>query len=409
LERTTQDAALLICFFDVLSLFSLKLHNQAQWGSHNLTLAHTCNYAMIAVARIELEIQMQQWRHAMMKPILVSALSGLAIALAPISAFAAGELNIFNWGDYTSSDMIKKFEDLYDVKVTITDYDSNDTALAKVRAGGHGYDIVVPSSNYIPIWISEGLVLETNPSQMENFKNIKPEFKDVPYDPGRKYSVPYLWGTTGVAVNTSVYKGDIDTLSLIMDPPPELSGKINVVPEMGDVMALMIMYFGGEPCTSDKEILKKVRDKAKEAKPKWLAMDYSNVEKLVKGDFTASLEWNGGAFRARLQNPDIKWGYPKEGFIVWMDNVMVLKDSKNAANAKLFQNFMMTPEAAGMTSSFARYANGITGSEAFMPADMTDAREINIPSELSDKGRFILACSPEVTDMYTKLWTDILN
>ena len=344
-----------------------------------------------------------------MKRIVLSLLAALMLAFAPGSARAAGELHLYTWGDYTNLDMIKKFEQQYDVKVTITDYDSNDTALAKVRAGGHGFDLVVPSSNYVQIWISEGLVLETNPSQMENFKNVKPEFADVPYDPGRKYSVPYMWGTTGVAVNTSVYKGDVDTLSVILDPPPELAGKINVVPEMSDVMALMIMYFGGEPCTADKDILKKVRDKAKEAKPKWIAMDYSNVEKLVQKDYAASLEWNGGAFRARLQNPDIKWGYPKEGFVVWMDNVMVLKDAKNVENAKLFQNFMMTPEAAGMSSSFTRYANGITGSEAYMPEDMKHARELNIPPELADKGRFILACPPEVTELYTKLWTEILN
>lgn len=339
----------------------------------------------------------------------IAAIAAMALAFNATSALAAGELQVFNWGDYTNMDMIKKFEEKYDVKVSITDYDSNDTALAKVRTGGHGFDVVVPSANYVPIWISEELVLETNPNQMENFKNIMPQFQDVPYDPGRKYSVPWLWGTTGVAVNTSIYSGDVDTLSVIMDPPPELAGKINVVPEMSDVMALFIMYAGGEICTEDKAVLMKVRDMVKAAKPKWLAMDYSNVEKLAKGDYAASLEWNGGAFRARLQNPAIKWGYPKEGFVVWMDNVLVLKDAKNVENAKLFQNYLMTPEAAGLNSTFARYANAITGSEAFMPDDMKTAREIVIPPELADKGKFIDACPPHVTELYTALWTEMLK
>ncbi len=146
-----------------------------------------------------------------------------------------------------------------------------------------------------------------------------------------------------------------------------------------------------------------------EAKPKWLAMDYGNVEKLAKGDYAASLEWNGGAFRSRLQNPAIKWGYPKEGFVVWMDNAMVLKDAKNIENAKLFQNFLMTPEAAGMNSSFARYANAITGSEAYMPEDMKTAREIVIPSELAGKGKFIDACPPHVTELYGAIWKEVLR
>ena len=85
--------------------------------------------------------------------------------LSSSQAIAGGELNIFNWGNYTSPELIEKFEKTYDIKVTITDYDSNDTALAKVRAGAHGFDMAVPSASYMPIWISEGLLLETNPSE----------------------------------------------------------------------------------------------------------------------------------------------------------------------------------------------------------------------------------------------------
>ncbi len=344
-----------------------------------------------------------------MKFYLKIAISAAALACASTTALADGELNIFNWGDYISPDMVKKFEETYKIKVTVTDYDSNDSALAKVRQGGHGFDVVMPSSNYVPIWISEGLVLETNPNQMENFKNMDPRWIDVPFDPGRKYSVPWQWGSTGVVADTSVYKGDVDTAAIVFDPPPELQGKINVVPEMNDVMALAIMYVGGEPCTGDKEILKKVRDKMVEAKKSWISLDYSTTEKFAKRDLAGGLDWNGNMFRARLQNPDIKYGYPKEGFVLWMDNVMVLKDAKNVENAKVFQNFMMDPEASGMNSTFTRYASGIKGAEAFMPEDMRSAREINIPAELMDKGKFIAACPIDVTQIYTQIWTELMK
>ncbi len=215
-------------------------------------------------------------------PTLLAAIASLA--LSTTAALADGELNIFNWGNYTSPEAIEKFSKQYNVKVNITDYDSNDTALAKVRAGGHGFDIVIPSANYMPIWINEGLLLETRPDQMENFKNVSARWKDVPWDKGRHYSVPWQWGTTGVVVNTSLYKGDIDTSAIFLDPPPELAGKINVVPEMGDIMALTIMYMGGEYCTEDKAILKKVRDKLVEAKKNWLGMTYPPQEAYEKED-----------------------------------------------------------------------------------------------------------------------------
>ena len=157
-------------------------------------------------------------------------LSTAAVVLASTSfAYAEGELQLFNWGDYTNPELLKKFEEETGIKVTLTDYDSNDTALAKVEAGGGGYDLVVPSANYVPIWIEKGLVQKLDLSRLSNHGNIAPEWRDVPWDPGRNYSVPWQWGSTGVAVNSDAYSGDINTSAIFLDPPEELVGKVFIV------------------------------------------------------------------------------------------------------------------------------------------------------------------------------------
>ncbi|MFZ9949675.1 MAG: extracellular solute-binding protein [Gemmobacter sp.] len=334
----------------------------------------------------------------------------LATAMALVAAQMAqaeGELQLFNWGNYTSPELLAKFEAETGIKVTVTDYDSNDTALAKIEAGGHGFDLVVPSANYIPIFRDKGLIAELDLSRLANHGNIAPEWQDVDWDPGRKFSVPWQWGSTGIAVNTSVYKGDVNTSSVFLEVPEELKGKINVVPEMNDIVNLAIFYVGGDACTEDTEVLKKARDVLLAAKPDWIAMDYGATERLSNNDWAASVNWNGSTMRARLANPDVVYGYPKEGYPLFMDSVAILSDAKNVDEAYKFIDFIMVPENAAMISAFARYANGIAGSDAFMPEDMKTAPEVVTPEEHKAAGRFLPTCSARAQEYLTAIWTEL--
>ena len=339
---------------------------------------------------------------------LKHTLTATALLMAGTSlAHAEGELFLYNWGNYTSPELVKKFEETYDVKVTITDFDSNDTALAKIEAGAHGFDLVVPSAGFVKIYAEKGLIQELDLTKLPNHGNIAPEWMNVDWDVGRKWSIPYQWGSTGMTVNTKVYGGDINTSAIFMDPPAEPQGKINVIPEMSDVLALATMYAGGEVCSEDPEVMKKVRDLLVAAKPKWLSMDYSTIEKMTNNDYAATVDWNGSAMRARLGNPDVAYGYPKEGFGLWMDNVVLLADAKNTENAYLFMDFILQPEHAAMLSAFARYGNGVAGSDAFMPEDMKTAPEIVTPAEFVPNGHFVLACSGKALEYQTAIWTEL--
>ena len=334
--------------------------------------------------------------------------TAMALLLAGTSAGAAeGALNLYNWGNYTNPELLAKFEAETGIKVTVTDYDSNDTALAKIEAGGHGFDLVVPSANYVSIFRDKGLIAELDLSKIPNHANIAPEWMNVTWDAGRKWSIPWQWGTTGVGVNTKVYGGDINTSAIWLDPPEELKGKVNVTPEMMDVVNLAVMYVGGEPCTEDTAVLKKARDKLVAAKPFWMSMDYGMEDKMATGDVPASVYWNGAIMRARLKTPDVAYGYPKEGYIVWMDSVTLLADAQNVDNAYAFLNFIAVPENAAMISAFARYANGIAGSDPFMPEDMKTAPEVVVPEAFKAAGHFLPTCSPRAQEYMTAIWTEL--
>lgn len=335
-------------------------------------------------------------------------LTATALLLVGTSlASAEGTLQLFNWGNYTNPELLTKFEAETGIKVTVTDYDSNDAALAKIEAGGHGYDLVVPTHQYVPIYAEKGLIVPLDLSKLPNHKNIAPEWMDVSWDPGRALSIPWQWGTTGLAVNTKVYGGDINTSEIFLNVPAELKGKINVVPEMNDIVNLAVMWAGGEPCSEDPEVLKKARDALVAAKPDWISMDYGATEKMTNNDWAASVNWNGSTMRVRLANPDVQYGYPKEGYPLWMDSVALLKDAQNVEEAYTFLNFIAQPENAALISNFARYANGIAGSEAFMDEEMKTAPEVVIPEAHKAAGKFIPTCSPKSQEYMTAIWTEL--
>ncbi len=341
-----------------------------------------------------------------MKNILLSIITATSLVLAAGSASAAGELHIYNWGNYTNPEMIKKFEAANDITVTLDSYDSNETMLAKVEQGGSGYDIVVPGDYMIAIMLKKDLLEKVMPNQMSNFKNMDPKWVDVYWDKGRNYSVPYQWGTTSFQVDTTVYKGDINTLKLLYDPPKELQGRINMLNDMNDVINAGLRYLGYPRCNNNKAQLKELNTLLLSAKKHWRTMDYSTIEKLTSKDVDLSQNWNGAAMRARAQRPELEYAYPKEGFTGWMDNVAVLKGAPNVENAKLFMNFMMDPENAAMTSNFARYANGVMGSEKYMEAAMKSAPEIIIPAS-APAPEFVPPCDQDVVALYTKIWTNL--
>ncbi len=340
-----------------------------------------------------------------MKKTIISLVAATGFTFAA-GVQAAGTLNIYNWGDYTSPDMIKAFEKKYDVKVNVDDFDSMETMLAKVGEGASGYDIVVPGDGTVKIMMDKGLLEKVYPNKMSNFKNVDPQWVDVYWDEGREYTIPYQWGTTSFTVDTNVYKGDINTLALMFDAPKELKGRINMLNDMGDVINAGLRYLGYERCNSDRAQMKELLDLLMTAKADWRTMDYSIIEKLTSKDVDLSQGWNGASKRARKDRPSLSYAYPKEGFTGWMDNLAVLKGAPNLENAKLFMNYMMTPEAAAMTSNFANYANGILGTAKLMSDDLNSSREIVIP-ESAPAPEFVPPCGQEVTDLYTMVWTKL--
>jgi len=343
------------------------------------------------------------------KPWVAAVAIGLGAWLSSGPASADGELKIYNWFDYLPQELIDKFSQEHGVAVTMDTYDSNETLLARLKAGVTGYDVAVPGDYMVQILISEGMLEKIEPNQLENFKNMKPELIDVYFDPGRHYSIPYQVGTTSFMVDTSIYDGDIDTLDILFNPPAELKGKINIMKDVNDVLNAGLRYLGHPRCNDNPVHLKELNDLLVRAKEDWLSFNSDGAkEVLVSGDAAAGMIWNGFGLRARMEKGTLKYAYPKQGLTAWMDNIVVLKGAPNLDNAKKFVNFMLDPENAAALTNFAMYTAGVKGTEPFLSKELAGALELNPPAG-APQPEFVPPCDPEVVKLYDRIWTNLLK
>lgn len=338
---------------------------------------------------------------------LGATLLASAMAFGGSAAQAEGELLLYNWFEYMPQELLDKFTAETGIKVTQDTFDSNEAMLASLKAGSLGsYDLAVPSDYMVKIMITDGLLQEVGPDKLKNFANMSAQWVDVPFDPGRKYSIPYQWGSTAFSVNRDDFKGDINTTAIIFDPPEELQGKINVLDSQGEVMALASIHMGFPQCSSDREQLRALDDMLQAAKGHWASINSdTSKDVLVSGDAAASMIWGGFGAKAREEGANVEYAFPVEGYVVWMDNVVLLKDAPNPENAIKFMDFLLQPENVAQISNFARYATGVDGVEPFLDNELATMPENNPPPEIPTQ--FVAVCDEETQTFYDRIWTRV--
>jgi len=344
----------------------------------------------------------------------VIALTAAALAFVGAAAHAAEEkeLLLFNWSNYMSPDLLKRFEAETGIKVTLDTYDTNESMLAKLQAGGAGYDVVVPTGPTLQQMIRDGLVLKVDASTMANVKNIKKPFDHPDFDPERAYSVPYMWGSTGLVYDTTkVAGGKIDdSWKELFEPRPDFVGKIGMLKDMGEVMVAAAYYLGFDQCTEKPEEGQKMLELLEKQKP--AVKIYSaegTVDRVAGGEVTMEHMWNGSFHRAHAKLPTIAFVYPREGLNLWGDNFAVPKGAKHVENAKLFLNFMMDPKNAAEASNFTGYNNAIAGSEQYVKDDLRSDPAFNTPETMIPRLKQIRLCSKAALDLRERIWTRLLR
>jgi spermidine/putrescine transport system substrate-binding protein len=327
-----------------------------------------------------------------------------------VSVQAAEKLNVVSWSGYFSPEILAKFQKQTGIEVTVDSYDSNETLLAKLKQGGAGYDVAIPSHQFVPILIQEKLLERFDPVKEAYYANVADNLKKPSWDPEGAYSVPFIWGTTSVVLDTARYSGPADSYKVLYEPPAELQGRINMFDAVSDAVDMASLYLDIPLCTEDPKQMQQILTLLKAQKP--YVKTYSSKagsirENLASGEIDMSMFWGGSSMRAREMKPTLKYLYPKEGVLAWVDNMVIPTGSKNPANAKVFIAFLSQPENAAMTQNFLKHQSPIKGVEPFLDASLKDAPELHIPQ--GTKVVFSKTCGEGSIRLADRLWTNLMR
>ena len=333
-------------------------------------------------------------------------------------------INVYNWSDYIDESILADFTKETGIKVVYDVFDSNEILETKLLAGGTGYDIVVPSGTFLARQIGAGVFQKLDKAKLPNLKNMWDEIqkRTETYDPGNAYSINYMWGTTGIGYNKAKIKaalGDvpIDSWDLIFKPENLAKLKdcgVHMLDAPTEMLPAALTFLGKNPDSRDRAELAeaaKVLEGIRPSIQKFHSSEYINA--LANGDICVAVGWSGDIFQARDRADEAKNGVeigyaiPKEGALMWFDQMAIPADAKHVDDAHLFLNYIMRAEVIAKATNYVYYANGNKASQPLLEKDIIEDPAVYPDAATSAKLYTLQPYDPKTTRVITRAWTKI--
>lgn len=357
-----------------------------------------------------------------MKTYLLSAVASLALVAGMASA---EEVRVYNWSDYIDEELLAKFEEETGIKLIYDVFDSNEVLETKLLAGGSGYDVVVPSGTFLQRQITAGAFQKLDTSKFTNKGNMWDaiEARTAKYDPDNAYSINYMWGTTGLGVNVNKVKevlGDdapVGSLDLVLNPANMeklASCGVHFLDAPAEMIPAALAYIGEDPDSQDPDVIGKTEAVLSAIAPyvqKFHSSEYINA--LANGDICVAFGWSGDILQARDRaaeaenGVEIAYNAPKEGALMWFDQMAIPVDAPNVDGAHKFLDFIMNAENMAAASNYVYYANGNLASQPMLQEDVIGDTAIYPDAATLEKLYTTSPYDAKVQRVVTRLWTKI--
>jgi putrescine transport system substrate-binding protein len=360
------------------------------------------------------------------KAILLSTATFAAVGFALAAQAQERVVNVYNWSDYIDDSLIAEFTEKTGIKVVYDVFDSNEILETKLLAGGSGYDVVVPTGQFLQRQIQAGVFQKLQKDKLPNLANMWDVVSErtAVYDPGNEYSINYMWGTVGIGYNTKMVQDalgieEVDTWDVLFKPEniEKLAGcGVYVLDSPSDIIPTVLAYLGLDPNTTEADDFAKAEELLMSIRPhirKFHSSEYINA--LANGDICVAIGWSGDVFQAADraaeadQGVEVAYVVPKEGAEMWFDQMAIPADAQHPDEAHEFINFIMEPEVIAKATNYVYFANGNLASHEFIEPEIMEDTAIYPDSEALDKLFTVLPYDPRTQRVVTRLWTKIVT
>jgi spermidine/putrescine transport system substrate-binding protein len=319
---------------------------------------------------------------------LGAAAIGISLVGKKSSAWAAEEpkLNFYNWDTYIGETTLKDFKDASGIDVNMSLFATNDELFAKLRAGNPGYDVIVPGSEFVERMIQADLLEPLDHAKIPNIKNVAPEFiNDAPYDPGRKYSMPYTWLVIGIGYRKSKVKETPDSWKWLFDSDA-YKGRIYVMSDASELFRNCFKYLGQSINSTSPELIKQAEAMLIKQKPNIKSFHEDNGQDLLlSGEVDVVMEYNGDIAQIMTEDDDVNFVVPKEGAMKQSDTLAIPKGAPHPENALKFINFILDAKTGKEIFETIKYPSPNAAATALMPASYKDNPVIFPPADVMAK------------------------
>lgn len=324
------------------------------------------------------------------------------------AAAPTGEtLNVFVWTEYVPQSVVDKFTEETGIKVNLSTYSSNEDMLAKVKAESDGaFDIIQPSDYMVEQCINQGIIQEIDLSKIPNFSNIGDAYKNPSYDPGNKYSVPYLGGVGGIAVNRAQITDDIDSYADLFDPKYE--GQLVVLDDFRAVIGIAAKSLGYDFNETDPEKLAEIKEQVLKLKNNIKLYDSDSPKSaLISGECNLAFCWSAEIALANAENPDVEIVFPEEGPYLFFDNWCITSGSQHVDAAHKFIDYMSRPDVMQEVLAEFPYLCANTAAVEAMGEEYSANPAKNPPADVIAKGSYVKNLDTDTIATYDEIWTEL--